>query len=86
MALNVHTELMNVKFCRVVSGGASVYGRASEKFAYEFDFTSSDVTRMSCSPFSDGLQDGMEVVVQMLFSRMLLPEYVQMGRFLPAVR
>ena len=68
---------MNVSFCWSANTGVPMCRISLENITYEFIFTSPAVLSMSCSSCFDGLSDGNQVAIQLLFCRVLLPGFVQ---------
>ena len=69
-----HHPSLHVSFCRLANIGVSMFWNPQENIAYECIFASFN---MSCLSYLDGLQDGRQVAVQLLFCWILFPGFVK---------
>ena len=65
------------KLCQSANTGVSMWRSPQENFTYEFNPVSPAVPSMSCLSYLDGLWDGRQMAIQLLFCGLFLSIFVQ---------
>ena len=76
MASSICTRVINVNLCWSANIGVSMCRSPLKKVTYGFMLTSLAMLSMFCLSYLDSLCDRKLVAIQLLFCRVLPPEYV----------